>query len=334
MTKQIPLRGKFGQGKFALVDDEDYPLLSRYRWYVMKNGYVVCNQQARSALSSRLMHRVIMQAPRELQVDHKFGNKLDNRRDNLRLATPTNNQQNSSKPHYKERETSSRYKGVHWDNGRRCWVAVITIDYLSKNLGNFVTEREAAHAYNEAALQYFGEYAKPNEIDDTPEESVVRTFGPLGDNPYRGVRWHYNKWQAWIFVDGKFINFGDYDDPKEAAKAYDRAVLRYRGRNSLFNLPDYIKTITNPDAPILVKATSRSHAKYPYRGVTPASKGRWKGRITINGARRVLGIFDTQEEAARAVDRAELTKVSLFYKLNFPEDYDENTLPPGKWPNV
>lgn len=332
MAKQIPLRGKYSNGHVAIVDDGDYALVSQFRWCLSVSGYANGLPGISFVTGQSLMHRLIMQPPDHLVIDHINHDRLDNRRSNLRIATYTENSQNSLKPQYKI-GTSSKYKGVTWNKVTGAWSAQIVVDSKHLALGTrFLTQKDAAIAYNQAAVEYHGAFASLNIIRNDYEEPIVRTFAPLGDNPYRGVRWHFNKWQAWICIDGNFINFGDYDDPKEAAKSYDRAVLRYRGRDSLFNLPDYIKTITNPDAPILVKATSRSHAKFSYRGVVLTASAKWKGRITIDKKRYDLGVFATPEEAARAVDRAELTKVSLFYYLNFPEDYDENTLPPGKWP--
>lgn len=155
MSKEIPLT----QGKVAIVDDEDYSMLSQYRWFLHTTGCAIRHfGHGRKDRRMIRMHREIMNAPKELQVDHINGDKLDNRRSNLRLATNSQNQMNCRKRYGND----SKYKGVcwHWQNSK--WRANIKIDGKQTHLGLFLNEIDAAKAYDDAARKYFGEFAKTN----------------------------------------------------------------------------------------------------------------------------------------------------------------------------
>ena len=106
------------------------------------------------------MHREILNAPSELQVDHIDGNKLNNHKANLRLATLWQNTFNVSK----RQHTTSIYKGVYWHKGANKWCAFLWFNQKYVYLGLHMSEVEAAKAYNEAATKYFGEFAKLNNV--------------------------------------------------------------------------------------------------------------------------------------------------------------------------
>jgi len=145
---------KLTQEQFALVDDADFERLSGSKWYALKTGYGgFC--AARGRKPTILMHRVIMDAPKGVDVDHINHNTLDNRRDNLRLATRSENNRNQ-RPRL---GCSSKYKGVSLENGR--WVASIELNYR-RRLGSFDLEVDAAKAYDKAARALFGKFAYPN----------------------------------------------------------------------------------------------------------------------------------------------------------------------------
>ena len=108
------------------------------------------------------MHRLILDAPHHLDVDHVNGNGLDNRRCNIRLCTRAQNQVNAQK----RRGCSSQYKGVDYRKDRNKWRASITINQQFKSLGHFNDETEAARAYNDAAVKYWGEFVRLNEVGD------------------------------------------------------------------------------------------------------------------------------------------------------------------------
>jgi AP2 domain. len=104
------------------------------------------------------MHRLVTNAPEDKQVDHKNGNKLDNRKENLRLCTNTENQQNRQSV-----RGSSKFKGVDWNKRAGKWRARVEDGDKSIFLGHFIEETDAAEAYNKAATELFGEFAYLNE---------------------------------------------------------------------------------------------------------------------------------------------------------------------------
>jgi hypothetical protein len=94
------------------------------------------------------------------ECDHVNGDKLDNRRCNLRVVTRSQNNMNAAK----HRNTTSKYKGLSWRAGLGKWQVSIQRDKRIYHLGHFVDEDDAAKAYNEAAVLLFGKYAKLNAI--------------------------------------------------------------------------------------------------------------------------------------------------------------------------
>lgn len=158
----IELTGKYGVGKRALVDSEDFKHLNQWKWHVnASGGYVVRGEHINGIYKSIRMHRLIMNTPKELQVDHINGNKIDNRKINLRNC---NNQQNASNIP-KRTLNKSGYKGVcYFSHGKRIkrWLARIKVNYKTYRLGYFLTKEQAALAYDDAAKKHFGEFAKLN----------------------------------------------------------------------------------------------------------------------------------------------------------------------------
>lgn len=155
MTKELIL----SQGKVALVDDEDFDWLNQWKWCVMrrkKTFYVV--RSARSHSKMAYLHRVILNAPKGMEVDHINGDGLDNRRSNLRLATRAENGRNR----HMQVNNKSGYKGVSWYKQYGRWRTTIKVSGKTLNLGYFDLPEIAALAYDEAARGYFGEFAKTN----------------------------------------------------------------------------------------------------------------------------------------------------------------------------
>ncbi len=151
--------------KNCLVDDEDYDMLiSIGKWTIDKDGYVIKTVKSNSTKSKQTtikMHRIIMNAPKGLQVDHIDHNILNNQKSNLRLATKSQNSMNQRKS--KRANCTSQYKGVSYQYDRiKKWRARIEVDGNQILIGNFDTEIDAAKAYDEKALEIFGQYAKLN----------------------------------------------------------------------------------------------------------------------------------------------------------------------------
>jgi hypothetical protein len=157
--RTIPLHGKRGEGLVALVDDEDYELVSQYRWHGhvgISGTYARHTWRREGVWGFIMMHRLVLGFPE--RVDHINHNTLDNRRSNLRDVSRNMNAANQ----LPQTGRSSRYKGVSWKQENRKWIAGIKVDQRRIHLGYFLDEEEAARAYDAAALAMFGEYAYLN----------------------------------------------------------------------------------------------------------------------------------------------------------------------------
>lgn len=155
MPTQIPLPC----GRSVLVDDEDAERLSQHSWHVDSSGYATRYLNGRGAKVR--MHRDLLPDADKPEVDHINGNKLDNRRDNLRGATRSENQMNRGK---QSGNYSSDYIGVSWNKGASKWMARITVEGETKYLGIYESEEAAARAYNDAAKEHHGEFCNLNPI--------------------------------------------------------------------------------------------------------------------------------------------------------------------------
>ena len=155
--KVIPLT----KGKYAIVDDEDYERLNEWKWH-FNNGYAKRGiwDGKRKKVNHVIMHRLIINAPLNCFVDHKNHDRLDNRKCNLRVCTPQENQFNQ-----KPRNKTSKYKGLFYHKLNKKWIVQIQKDNKKIHVGSFAIEAEAAIAYNIAARNLFGEFAYLNNID-------------------------------------------------------------------------------------------------------------------------------------------------------------------------
>ena len=159
-VRQIPL----GDGFYAYVDAADYEWLSQWTWR-LRCGYAVRLEKKTKKVI--YMHREIMQPPKGMIVDHKSRNKLDNTRENLRNATHAENARNNGKRHG---GFSSRFLGVSRCKQSGKWQACIWVEGGNLWLGLFTDEVEAARAYDRAAVEHFGEFARLNFPEEWPPE--------------------------------------------------------------------------------------------------------------------------------------------------------------------
>jgi len=155
-----------GEGRYTIVEPEDYYWLNNFNWVPKGSGnrsYAVRLVSDTDHIKFLSMHRLIMGSPVGLQVDHQNRNRLDNRRANLRIATPSQNQFNKGKT---TRKTSSRFVGVTFVKSIGRWKGQIMLDGKTIFLGYFDSEIEAAKAYDAAARKYHGEFARLNFPED------------------------------------------------------------------------------------------------------------------------------------------------------------------------
>lgn len=160
MSKSIQLT----KGREVLVDDDDFTYLNQWKWWYGADGYA-CREQhfgmrdGKSLRKTILMHRLIIDAPSGLQVDHINRNKLDNRRSNLRLATQSQNRANIDPV---KRRQSELPMGVTYNlslRSKQPYMARVTKSGKSYFLGNFYTVEEAATAYKLKKRELFGEFS-------------------------------------------------------------------------------------------------------------------------------------------------------------------------------
>jgi len=158
----------------ALIDEDCYEWLKQYSWAASQHrdgdyyatAYLEINDN-KDSKCRQAMHRLIMGCtPGDGRVvDHKNGNKLDNRRENLRICSRGENASNR----HKQANNTSGYKGVHWEATRGKWIASIKRRENGKLknffLGRFDCKVEAAKAYNKRALELHGEFAILNKVD-------------------------------------------------------------------------------------------------------------------------------------------------------------------------
>lgn len=150
------------QGYVAVVDDSDYERVSKHKWHALITCnlvYAARNVTVHGKRKKSLMHRELSCCPNECVVDHINGNTLDNRTENLRLASFRENAANRSKIN---KSATSIYRGVYYDTARRRWRSQIKTSGKNKFLGHFTSEIDAAKAYDNAARTEYGDFARTN----------------------------------------------------------------------------------------------------------------------------------------------------------------------------
>ena len=144
---------------YTIIDVGDFGLALSRRWGLSDRGYAVHRSNGRSVW----LHKLLLgDAAQGREGDHKDGDRLNNRRSNLRPATVQENAYN------KKARSRSGYKGVYLCSNSARWMAQITVEKKTYHLGCFSTPADAARAYNEAAVKHHGEFACLNKIPDVP----------------------------------------------------------------------------------------------------------------------------------------------------------------------
>jgi hypothetical protein len=321
----VPLFGKYGEGLVAKVSLEDVVRVRKLKWYGSPTGYAVAYKVLPgNRFQQILMHRFVLGLEKHdgILVDHEKGDGLDNRRSKIRRADHQRNARNRQRRQAKQ---VVEYTGVHKQAHDKRWKAFITIDYEHLYLGGYDTPEEAARAYDACARYHFGEYAACNfEGTEAVNYEEMRSRANAIKHAritsaFMGVHWAKSegKWKARITVDGTRHALGVYVTQVDAARAYDSAARYFLGEKARTNF-EGIEAFS----PIAVMQSNRQAAfergerTTPYEGVY-ASKGKWACAITLDGKRRHIGYFVTQEVAARAVDD-DLIRHGL-EPINFPK---------------
>ena len=235
---QLPLT----RGYVTKVSVADLPRVQHLRW-CYRSGYAVHYTQVNGKRKVIYLHRLLLNAPSHLQVDHINRDRLDNRRHNLRFATRSQNQANKGR----SRNNRSGYKGVGFHAGK--WSARIRYQGKQLHLGHYDDVVEAAWVYDAAAVALYKAFAGrnfpdepiPNDlrrrVQQLLEPAPPRPAIPKRKSDYRGVMWERGRWRAKITVNGQRLHLGYFDDEAAAAKAYDAAAQEHLGDKARLNFP-------------------------------------------------------------------------------------------------
>lgn len=157
---------KLTRGQVALVDDDDFERINAYKWYAewhrdTKTFYATraLPRDKNGKRTTIYMHRAILCAESHMQVDHINHDTLNNKKENLRLCTSSQNNAN----HRQQSNNTSGFKGVSWDKRRHKWLAQISVNTKRRNLGRYSNITDAILAYDTAAVDANGEFALTNK---------------------------------------------------------------------------------------------------------------------------------------------------------------------------
>lgn len=202
------------RGKVAIVDAEDYDRISQFHWRAIFTGvwYAVRNVGAKNNKRRVAMHNEVLNAPPTVLLDHKNHNGLDNRKQNLRIATQSQNRINARV----SSNNTSGYKGVVRRPKR--WIAQIGFQHKKIPIGSFSTAEDAARAYDAKAVELYGEFAYLN-FPTKPEDLQLEKLRGLVDHAVRDA-------EGWVLFDA----MGEpLDRPKHWPQEVDAAWLEQRG---------------------------------------------------------------------------------------------------------
>lgn len=151
-TIKIPL----SRGKFALIDEDDFDEISKYKWHADAMGYAVRFKKASETGSAYIricvyMHRLVAKCPADKVVDHVNHNQSDNRKSNLEISNKSSNGLNRKGP---QSNNTSGILGVNWVKDRNKWEARIKIGITTHNLGRFSCKEDAMKVRREAEIKY------------------------------------------------------------------------------------------------------------------------------------------------------------------------------------
>jgi hypothetical protein len=225
-------------------------------------------------------------------------------------------------PKSKRRKRSNRsksgYIGVRNNTNGDKYAAKISINGKIKYLGSsYDTAKQAAKAYDKEAIKLRRPFSKLNypkkaPVGYTPIQQALRSTNTVG---YRGVVKSGKKFAGFITIAGKKTHLGTHDTAKEAAIAYDRAVLKANRSTTFLNFPNMVHNLD-----VEPKRKKHKRSSTGYRGVCKDKRsGKFRSTIQTNGKPQQIGTFDTAKEAALAYDQAAIKAGKQKSTLNFPD---------------
>lgn len=148
------------KGQVAIIDDDDFWELAQWKWNIGGSGYAERTRRVGEQWHTMIirMHCWIMRPPKKMEVDHINGNKLDNRRENLRVITSSQNKMNQGV----RKNNKLGVKGIYFHEKRKRFIAQIQANGKSFHLGYFVDLESAKAAYSKAVMEHHGEFAHRN----------------------------------------------------------------------------------------------------------------------------------------------------------------------------
>lgn len=230
----------------VLVDDSDFESLSKHNWYLQVTrhhdkfyAYTVIKREGKRR--SVKMHRLIMGEDIPFPIDHKDGNGLNNQRDNLRVATISENGINRKTSYNK-----TGFRGVMYDKRYKSYYVFLHVNNKKRHLGTFVNPVDAAIRYNEEALKVYGKFAVLNTIT---EDSIQYYKNKLSHRKsktdknatgFKGVsrikRNLAKPYYAYINAKKQHYHLGMFETAVEAAKAYNNAAIKLHGNHAVLNI--------------------------------------------------------------------------------------------------
>jgi hypothetical protein len=222
MSRLIPINEKTGVNSYAVIDNEDYEKVSKYRWYFNTRGYVITDIWQKDTKKNKriLLHRMIMNiSDPKVFIDHMNHDILDNRKENLRLCSNKENNRNSigQKQH-------NGYKGVY-QTLYNSWNVAIVVDAKNISLGTYYNEKDAALVYDQAARKYFKEFAYLNfpEITNYSHLNKPRRH-PNRTSKYIGISYNKKakKWRVEKTYNHKKYYLGEFDTQDKALQVLNQ----------------------------------------------------------------------------------------------------------------
>ena len=226
---------QLNNGYVSLVDNCDIEIINRHLWFVIDDG---CNPYACAKQDGRhlRMHRLIMNAREGETVDHINGNTLDNRRENLRIVSASQNAINRRK----RADNKSGVTGVYFSKAHNRWFACINIDKKKQTIGLFKTMEEAVTARKEKEKEIYGDYVRPENLKSIqaeiksyePTPNILRRASKRNRTGRKGVKFSPNRnktnpYSANIACNGQNIHLGYFKTFEEACAAREKAERTY-----------------------------------------------------------------------------------------------------------